>query len=69
MSDKAQCTAKFLAVVIENAELRVQLAETQDMLIEMAVDAGELHARIDELQAQLAEALAMILHRRSATGR
>ena len=69
MSDKAQRTAKFLAVVIENAELRVQLAETQDMLIEMAVDAGELHARIDELQAQLAEALAMILHRRSATGR
>jgi uncharacterized protein involved in exopolysaccharide biosynthesis len=63
MSDKAQRTAKFLAVVIENAELRVQLAETQDMLIEMAVDAGELHARIDELQAQLAEALAMILHR------
>lgn len=39
------------------------------MLVEIAVDAGELHARIDELHAQLAEALAMIPHRRSATGR
>ncbi|WP_279605150.1 hypothetical protein [Methylobacterium sp. E-016] len=43
---------------MENAELRLQLAEAQDQLIEMAVDAGELQALIEGLQAELAEARA-----------
>ena len=38
----------------ENAELRFQLAEAQDQCVEMAVDAGELHAEIEALRAQLA---------------
>ncbi|WP_336489698.1 hypothetical protein [Methylobacterium nigriterrae] len=46
----------ILALVAENAELRLQLAETQEQCIEMAVDAGELHAEIEALRAQLAAA-------------
>ncbi len=48
----------LLELAMENAELRLQLAEAQDQLIEMAVDAGELQARIEGLQAELAEARA-----------
>ncbi|TXN36643.1 hypothetical protein FV232_23515 [Methylobacterium sp. WL30] len=48
----------LLELATENAELRLQLAEAQDQLIEMAVDAGELHALTDSLQAELAEARA-----------
>lgn len=40
----------------KNAELRAQLAETQEHCIELAVDAGELHARIEALQTELAAA-------------
>lgn len=43
-----------LALTVENSELRTQLAEAQDHLVEMAVDAGYLHARIDALQAEMA---------------
>ena len=43
------------ALATENAELRAALAETQELLIETAVDAGELHGRIEELQAELAK--------------
>ena len=54
MSD--QRSADFLAVAIENAELRQQLAEVQDQCVELAVDAGELHAEIETLRTQLREA-------------
>ena len=40
----------------ENAELRLQLTEAQDHCIELAVDAGDLHAEVEALRAQLAEA-------------
>ena len=56
MSDTSQRTAEFLAVVIENAELRQTLAEVQDQCVELAVDAGELHAEIEVLRARLVEA-------------
>ncbi|MCJ2074114.1 hypothetical protein MKK68_00355 [Methylobacterium sp. E-016] len=54
MSDET--TALVLALATENAELRVALAEAQELLIETAVDAGEMHARVEELQAELAVA-------------
>lgn len=56
MSDTSQRTAEFLAVCVENAELRHQLAEVQDQCVELAVDAGELHAEIETLRARLAQA-------------
>jgi uncharacterized protein involved in exopolysaccharide biosynthesis len=43
-----------LALTVENGELRAQLAEAQDQLVELAIDAGQLHARIEALQAELA---------------
>lgn len=46
----------LLALALENAELRLALAEAQEQCIELAVDAGELHAAIKELQARLAAA-------------
>lgn len=55
MSDTSQRNAEFLAVCIENAELRQMLAEAQDQCVELAVDAGDLHAEIDALRARLAE--------------
>lgn len=48
----------LLELATENAELRLQLAEAQDQLIKMAVDAGELQALIEGLQAELAVARA-----------
>lgn len=45
----------LLALAIENAEIRIQLAESQDQCVELAVDAGELHAEIQALRVQLAE--------------
>lgn len=56
MTDTEQRSAKFLAVVIENAELRQALAEAQDQCVELAVDAGELHVEIEGLQIRLTEA-------------
>lgn len=56
MNDTSQRTADFLAVVIENAELRQQLSDVQDQCVELAVDAGELHAEIEGLRARLAQA-------------
>lgn len=44
----------LLALAVENAELRLALAEAQEQCVELAVDAGELHATIKELQARLA---------------
>ncbi|WP_336491914.1 hypothetical protein [Methylobacterium nigriterrae] len=46
----------LLELTTENAELRLQLAEAQEQCVEMAVDAGELHAEIRVLQTQLAAA-------------
>ena len=56
MNDTSQRTAEFLAVVMENAELRQQLADVQDQCVELAVDAGELHAEIEALRVRLAQA-------------
>ncbi|MCJ2091252.1 hypothetical protein MKK67_01835 [Methylobacterium sp. J-072] len=44
--------ALLLALATENAELRAQLAAAQDMLMETAIDAGHLHARIEAVQAE-----------------
>jgi septal ring factor EnvC (AmiA/AmiB activator) len=46
----------LLELAAENAELWLKLAEAQDHLIEMAVDAGELQALVEGLQAELAQA-------------
>lgn len=53
MNDTGQRAADFLAVVIENAELRQQLADVQDQCVELAVDAGEQHAENEALRARL----------------
>ncbi|WP_267428263.1 hypothetical protein [Methylobacterium sp. GC_Met_2] len=42
--------ALLLALATENAELRQQLATAQDMLMETAIDAGHLHARIEAVR-------------------
>lgn len=42
--------ALLLTLATENAELRQKLATAQDLLMETAVDAGHLHARIEVLQ-------------------
>lgn len=55
MSDTSPCNAEFLALVVENAELRQTLAEVQDACVELAVDAGELHAEVEALKGRLAE--------------
>ncbi|MFK5600553.1 hypothetical protein ACFZ8E_26715 [Methylobacterium sp. HMF5984] len=54
MSDET--TALVLALATENAELRAALAEAQELLIETAVDAGEMHARLEGVQRELAVA-------------
>ena len=55
MSDTDQRSADFLAVCVENAELRQQLADVQEQCVELAVDAGELHAEIEALRGRLAQ--------------
>lgn len=44
--------AILLTLAAENAELRQQLATAQDMLMETAIDAGNLYARIEAVQAE-----------------
>ena len=44
----------LLSVVAENVELRLHLAEAQELLVEMAVDAGELNVEITALRMRLA---------------
>lgn len=39
--------ALLLALAGENADLRGQLAQAHHMLVETAIDAGNLHARIE----------------------
>ncbi|MCJ2054135.1 hypothetical protein [Methylobacterium sp. J-070] len=46
--------ADRLALKLEVAELRQRLAAAQEMLVETAIDASQLHARIDSLQDKLA---------------
>lgn len=43
-----------LMLATENAELRAALAEAQALPIETAVDGGEMHARIQKAQSELA---------------
>jgi regulator of replication initiation timing len=43
-----------LALELEVAELRQQLAETQEQCVELAIDAGELHAENMALRQELA---------------
>ncbi|QGY03563.1 hypothetical protein MMSR116_17965 [Methylobacterium mesophilicum SR1.6/6] len=50
MSD--DLAALLLALATENAELKRELATAQDMLMETAIDAGHLHARIEAVQAE-----------------
>lgn len=52
MSD--QTASLLLALAAENAELRQQLSDAQDLLVETAIDAGNLHSRIGALQDELA---------------
>ena len=44
--------ALLIALARENADLRRQLGSAQDMLIETAIDAGNLHALIEAVQAE-----------------
>lgn len=73
MSDATGSPRRTLAV--ENRDLREQLAAAQDRLVELAIDAGHLHARIaalqDELRTVRAERDAMLAgaSRRSAPPR
>ncbi|MEE7504896.1 hypothetical protein ACLBXO_25240 [Methylobacterium sp. C33D] len=55
--------AILLTLVTENSELREQLASAQDMLMETAIDAGQLHARIQGLEAERAAWRAEAGHR------
>lgn len=45
-------TALLVAIARENADLRQQLALAQDMLMETAIDAGNLHALIEAVQVE-----------------
>ncbi|MDE4915162.1 hypothetical protein PQI07_31610 [Methylobacterium sp. 092160098-2] len=44
--------AILLTLAAENAELHEQLAAAQDMLMETAIDAGQLHARFEAIQSE-----------------
>ena len=56
MPAKTTLDATLLAFAVENAELRAALREAQEQAVEAAVDAGELHAEVETLRRQLAEA-------------
>lgn len=45
-------TALLLTLVAENAELREQLASAQDMLVETAIDAGDMHALVEAMRTE-----------------
>lgn len=44
--------ALLLALATENAELREQLAAAQDMLVETAIDAGNMHALVEAMRTE-----------------
>lgn len=48
-------SADLLTLATENTEMRLQLAEAREPCIELAVDAGELHAKVQTLGAKLAQ--------------
>ncbi|MCJ2085823.1 hypothetical protein MKK88_07430 [Methylobacterium sp. E-005] len=43
-------SALLLALAAENAELREQLASAQDMLVETAIDAGNMPAPVEAIR-------------------
>jgi hypothetical protein len=45
-------TTLLLALAAENAELREQLASAQDMLVETAIDAGNMHALVEAMRTE-----------------
>ncbi|KMO14847.1 hypothetical protein [Methylobacterium platani] len=55
MASTSQSSAEFLAIMLENAELRLALATAQDQCVELAVIAGELHGEIEALKLRIAE--------------
>ena len=44
--------AILLTLAAENAELREQLAASQDMLVETAIDAGNIHALVEAMRTE-----------------
>jgi hypothetical protein len=44
--------ALLLALAAKNAELRKQLAFAQDMLVETAIDAGNMHALVEAMRTE-----------------
>ncbi|WP_267427961.1 hypothetical protein [Methylobacterium sp. GC_Met_2] len=44
--------ALLLVLAAENAELREQLASAQDMLVETAIDAGNMHALVEAMRTE-----------------
>jgi F0F1-type ATP synthase membrane subunit b/b' len=42
----------LLAVAVQNDELRQQLDAAQTLLLETAIEAGQLHARLEALQTE-----------------
>ena len=42
----------LLTLAAENAELREQLATSQDMLVETAIDAGNMHALVEAMRTE-----------------
>ena len=42
----------LLAVAVQNAELRHQFDAAQTLLLETAIKAGQLHARLEALQTE-----------------
>lgn len=50
MSDDV--AALLLALATENAEFRQQLAAVQDMLVETAIDAGNMHALVEAMRTE-----------------
>ncbi|WP_313900827.1 hypothetical protein, partial [Methylobacterium sp. J-026] len=44
--------ALLLALAAENAELREQLASAQDMLVETAIDAGNMHVLVEAMRTE-----------------
>jgi hypothetical protein len=47
---------RIAALAAENSELRAQLAHARDLVIENAINAGHLQARIEALEARLTKA-------------
>ncbi|MCJ2116543.1 hypothetical protein MKK65_08110 [Methylobacterium sp. J-001] len=44
--------AILLTLAAENADLRKQLAASQDMLVETAIDAGNMHALVEAMRTE-----------------